>query len=224
MPIPPGKPQSRGFALVMTLSLMVLLTVIVVGLLTLSSVALRSAGQDSAMAVARANARLALMLAIGELQKCAGPDKRITAPANLVNPDAAPGITGVWQSWRPPSSSPNYTLAKTGDNFLGYLMSNPNRTRKPDPAVLPQASTSARRLVGPGSVGVGDPKREISVPSVAIASAKPTLSSGALSWVVLDEGVKGRINLSPAKDATCPAEKITQVGAPARNGFKDISS
>ncbi len=224
MPLPPGKPQSRGFALVMTLSLMVLLTVLVVGLLTLSSVASRTAGRGEALATARANARLALMLAIGELQRNAGLDQRITAPANLVSAKAPAGITGVWKSWRPPSATPNYTLAKTRNNFLGYLMSNPDRTGQPDPAVLPQASASDQRLVGPGSVGAGSPQSEISVPTLPITPSKTSAASGSLAWVVLDEGVKGRINLSPASNPTCPADKITQVGAPAHNGFKSIAS
>ena len=61
--------KSRGFALVVTLSLMILLTLIAVGLLTLSSIALRSSSEESAMATVRANARLAMMLALGDLQK-----------------------------------------------------------------------------------------------------------------------------------------------------------
>lgn len=55
-------PSQRGFALIVTLSLMILLTVIAVGLLTLSSISLRSTTQGEAGAIARANARLALML------------------------------------------------------------------------------------------------------------------------------------------------------------------
>ena len=86
---PMTKPESithqrpDGFALLATLTLMVLLIVLAVGLLSLSAVTLRSAGASVAQATARANARLALMLAIGELQKELGPDQRITAPASL---------------------------------------------------------------------------------------------------------------------------------------------
>jgi Tfp pilus assembly protein PilX len=84
-----------GFALVITLSLMVLLTVIAVGLMTLSSISLRSSSRSDAMATARANARLALALAIGELQTFAGPDQRTTGTANLAGSAAgdelAPG-------------------------------------------------------------------------------------------------------------------------------------
>lgn len=44
-------PQSRGFALVVTLSLMILLTIIAVGLLTLSSISLRASSQGNSTAV-----------------------------------------------------------------------------------------------------------------------------------------------------------------------------
>ena len=67
----------------MTLMLMILLSVIVVGLLSLSSIALRTSAQTEAIGVARANAKLAVQLAIGELQTQAGIDTRITARAEL---------------------------------------------------------------------------------------------------------------------------------------------
>ncbi len=77
---------------------MVLLAVVALGLPTLSSISLRSPVRENAMSVARSHAKLALMLAIGELRKNAGPDTRITAPANLVGVGATPGVTGG-KSW-----------------------------------------------------------------------------------------------------------------------------
>ncbi|WP_035604928.1 hypothetical protein [Haloferula sp. BvORR071] len=62
---------------------MVLLTILAVGLLSLSTISLRASSREDAMATARANARMALMLAIGELQKQAGPDQRATGTADL---------------------------------------------------------------------------------------------------------------------------------------------
>lgn len=61
------KSRNRGFPLIVTISLLVLLTLIGVGLLSLSSVSLRSSSQGDAAQIARANARLALMMAIGQL-------------------------------------------------------------------------------------------------------------------------------------------------------------
>lgn len=83
----------RGFALVVTLSLMILLTVIAVGLLSLSSISLRSSSQGQAMQTAQANARLALMLALGDLQKSLGPDARMTARAETLAKDTRLGAT-----------------------------------------------------------------------------------------------------------------------------------
>ena len=211
----------RGFALIVTLSLMILLTVIAVGLLSLSSISLRSTGQTAAMATARANARLALMLAMGEIQKTAGPDTRITAPANIVQKDFAPGIMGVWKSWRPPTNTPDYTGAKAGDNFLGYLMSNPTPELAADPTVLPTGGET-QRLVGPKSVGNGNSKLEVSVPKVRLASGKGKAPNGNLAWLVLDEGVKGRINLEPSDLPVGQGETITHAAVSSRNGFEGI--
>jgi len=123
------------------------------------------------MATARANARLAMMMALGELQKSAGPDQRVTAPANLVKLTHPEGLAGVWKSWKPtPSgvSNQNYVDAKTGGNFLGYLMSNPNPAAVPDPQQLPAASTGSALLVSTGSLGSNLTNREISAPLVPI--------------------------------------------------------
>ena len=75
--------QRPGFALVVTLILMVLLAVIAIGLLSISSVALRTSGVESNRSIARFNAQLGLQMAINQLQKTMGPDQRVTATADL---------------------------------------------------------------------------------------------------------------------------------------------
>ena len=83
---------------------MILITVIAVAMLGLSSVALRSSQHDRAMTEARANARMALTIALGELQKNAGPDQRTTARAAILeNPTGGPeqanrNWLGVWKT------------------------------------------------------------------------------------------------------------------------------
>ena len=177
------------------------------------------------MAEARANARLALMMALGELQKTAGPDRRVTAPANLVKPTHPEGLTGVWKSWKPaPSgvSNQDYVAAKKGDGFLGYLMSNPNPAATLDPQTLPSASVQGSTdLVSTGSLGNNLTNREISAPLIPIKGGSGATASnrGSFAWTVLDEGVKSRIDLLPAEEATGVGDSITQAGAPARNRF-----
>ena len=96
--IPRFSRRERGFALIVTLSLMILLTVIAVGLLTLSTISLRASSSSSAMTEARSNARLAVLLALGQLQLNTGQDTRITASANILDSNK-PSVTGVWRSW-----------------------------------------------------------------------------------------------------------------------------
>ena len=122
----------RGFALVITLSLMILLTILAVGLLTLSSVSLRTASQAKDMQTARANARLAMMIAIGELQKTIGPDQRVTAPADLKFPTAnMPHWVGVYGN----AQGATYTAAPSGTDkdlykptLLNWLVSGNEAT------------------------------------------------------------------------------------------------
>ncbi len=88
---------------------MVLLSVLALGILSLGTVTLRSSGVGQARAEARANAKMALMIAISQLQKHAGPDQRITTNGSFggsgttgsfdSNPVSVenPWITGVWK-------------------------------------------------------------------------------------------------------------------------------
>lgn len=90
--------RPRGFTLIITISLLVLLTMVAIGVLSLSSVSLRSSQQGNAQAQARAQARLALQLALGDLQRHAGPDQRVTGTADLVNSGAHRQWLGVWKT------------------------------------------------------------------------------------------------------------------------------
>ena len=199
----PKKPQTQGFALIVTLSLMILLTVIAVGLLTLSSISLRSSGQGGAMASARANAKLALMLAIGELQRTAGPDKAVTAPSEIiVASPAKPNLTGVWDSWDfdVKSSSLDYDGPKTqpssgtSPGFKGWLVSDGSATGPKDRGYANTAFTGDTvELVGDGSLGensaVGDKVR-----AGKVRVARDGKRTGNFAWHVSDESVKARIN------------------------------
>lgn len=91
-----GKREQKGMALVISIMLLALLTVIAIGFMTLSISATRLTSTDSAGSIARANARLALMLAIGNLQKSVGPDQRVSATASIFDTDPdTPEIDGV---------------------------------------------------------------------------------------------------------------------------------
>ncbi|NNJ87720.1 MAG: hypothetical protein HKP20_11170, partial [Akkermansiaceae bacterium] len=73
-------------------------------MLTISTIEVRQAQADSHQETARANARLALMIAIGELQSKAGPDQRVTANAAILEPSSSSTTSpnrnwmGVWKT------------------------------------------------------------------------------------------------------------------------------
>lgn len=94
-----SQPQrSPGFALVSTLMLMILLSILAIGMLSLSAVSLRTSSRNNAMTGARANARMALIIAIGELQEEMGPDMRVSAKAAIFDQNpATEEIEGVDQ-------------------------------------------------------------------------------------------------------------------------------
>lgn len=98
-----GRSQTsqRGFALVITLTLLSLLVLAVFALSALTRVSSRIAETSGHQTKARQNALLALAVAIGELQQHAGVDGRITAMAGVTGVPALSTSTtrhwcGVW--------------------------------------------------------------------------------------------------------------------------------
>ena len=196
-----GSMRDRGFALIITLTLMVLLTLLVVGLLTLSSISLREVSQGEAIAAARSNARMSLILGLGELQKQAGLDTRVTARADILTA-ASPPVLGVWKSWqgsdhesgstfagRPRTPGSNYPAEKK-KRFVAWLTSA-NQT---DPATLPDTKQTLGKatLVGSGTLGSGDGQEqlEIHLPPTAVTLQ---YQKGGMAWWIGGENQKARL-------------------------------
>jgi hypothetical protein len=214
MPTPPRPPEHRGFALVVTLALVALLLVISIGLLSLSSITLRSAGTDFARQEARANARLGLMLALGELQRALGPDRRVSAPAGVLDssPDTPaidgvkhPHWTAVWSTEWSDGKTPWVRDDRAGglrdrratatwqprDQVANYLVSGNEGSRGPGkrpPGWLDARTADLAReqvaLVGQGTVA--DPTHEVFAKRV-------TVGQGAYAFWIGDLGVKANV-------------------------------
>lgn len=225
---PGAKRRRGGFALVVTMTMMVLLMVLAVSALSLSAISLRQSSQEDAMMEARANARMALMIAIGELQRYAGPDRAITASSDILGtPSTAvpkPNITGVWESWWDfdPNASPDYTTEKT-NRFQRWLVSSPDFNspdlsaaesidfvNSPWPPPNGEKSTTVE-LVGDNTLGYdADDADKVTAGLVPISeNGKVT---GSYAWHVADESVKARVNvyrepLDPADASVTLADK-----------------
>ena len=185
--------SKNGFALVATILLMILLVIISVAALSLSAVSLRTSSQDNAQSIAQANARMALMLAISQLQKSAGPDQRITTTADqMIYPgsdgsesSAAPDQrhwSGVYRSWL------DTDVDRPDPEFLTWLVSGPSdtvtsrnsvTTSAPDPVVL----------VDNGTLGDDAEGGRVVVPSIKLGE-----SDARLAWWTSGQGVKATID------------------------------
>ncbi|MCX6876451.1 MAG: hypothetical protein NTW21_21975 [Verrucomicrobia bacterium] len=220
--------SGNGFALVIVLSLMVLLTLLAVGLLTLSGVTLRASSQGKAMASARANARLALMLAIGELQRSAGPDQRVTARADILDETTAnPQLTGVWESLEIKATVPpkptDYEAAAKAAKFSAWLVSSPDIEASRLSAFASVPMISPVTLWGKGTLGdQALAKGLVTAAKVPLASSPGAASPGAMAWAVLDEGLKARVNTHYADDAVSVGAKTAELGAGERPGVEFI--
>ncbi|MCB1130500.1 MAG: hypothetical protein KDN05_05175, partial [Verrucomicrobiae bacterium] len=202
-----------GFALLVTLSLMILLTLIAVGFLSLGSIALRASSADAAMATARANARMALILAIGELQKQAGPDQRITFPSGIATEGntqdpANPAWTAVSDVRDFDRTSPPKAASVT------WLVSG----EKPDPL---------KSLTASSSWDDGDSLElavfetpDDSAERKVLAPVVPTVvngQKGRFAWWVDDQAVKARVDIeTPDSRVTNPVQRTARSQSPAK--------
>ena len=88
------KPQ-RGFALIATITVMSLMLMIAFAVMSLASVETNTSKDAHNYAAAQANARMGLMIAIGELQAAAGADKSITISSSMMSVDGFGGVDPV---------------------------------------------------------------------------------------------------------------------------------
>lgn len=213
VPVRRARQHSSGFSLVITISMMVLLSLLAVGLISLSTVSIRASKNGDAMQQARANARLALMLAIGQLQKAAGPDQRITAPADLVSSGSSRALTGVWESRRIDPGSPAVTAApragsrtttEANGEFIGWLAS--------DSIGSSGGGTPPGMRTGNGRATLldfGNNARDVA------AAIQKVGDTGGMAWLTMEEGIKARYDL-PVDEGDNAQERLTRLKSPER--------
>lgn len=209
--------SSRGFALLITVLLMSLLVLVGVSFAALTRVEIQIALNQQSQARARQHALLALDIAIGQLQKFAGPDARVSAQASLIGEAVAnPWFTGIWsanQSSRVPlvwlvSGNEVSPLQVCPETALGRAT--------PGSGVPLQLDALGVALNGPGSPapntvrlvggatasagGGGLADGGVVVPGVPINLTPPGFGAektvGRLAYWVGDQGVKASLGLS----------------------------
>ncbi len=122
-------PDRGGFALIVALSLMAFILLLLLSLSTLVNLETRTATVHKQTLEARNNALMGLRVALGELQKTAGPDQRVTARADILGPPATD-----WIGNRPNIENPQWTGVWRQNTANEPSDANPNPT--PEPQLL----------------------------------------------------------------------------------------
>ncbi len=215
---------------------MVLLVMIALAMLSLSTIEMRASRNNSAMVEAKANARMALMLAIGELQQHAGQDQRVTANADIISTGDVPQsqILGVWDSIGVNPSGANltntkdlnalanayknsYANKKRGDRFRKWLISG-DQTSVQDDIDFPKLAASSNTIPLIGAHTLGAPNEASLSPELQrklIKAERLDIKNGATTtgryaWAVTGENLKARVNLTAPTGIGGDSERMVQ--------------
>ncbi len=219
------KKKKRGFALIATLTLMMLLTLLAVGILALASSQNRISLQTILQAEARQQALIGLDAAIGELQVELGPDARVSANSGILSQDENGGgsqyLLGVWDSWDGPIygrslSGRGQSIRETYDKgrsklFRRWLISarQPRDTRNLNAADRLSNRRPGERIcmVGEGTLGTEYTARRyvyadlLTMPSVGN-------NKSCFAWWVGGENQKAKITVPDPEDTDEPVEVL----------------
>ncbi len=187
----PRPRRSRGFALLITLTLLAFVVLLLVGLASYTKIETAVAGNFQKQAQARQNAQLALDVALAQLQKHAGPDTRVTATADSFGGSSSTRhYAGVWDA------------NASGADPVSWLVSGNEINPLARTPTAPGAGTV--ELVGRQTTGEPTP---VLAPLVALTSvgvpgqAGATVATiGRYAWWIGDQGVKAPVGLRDTTD------------------------
>jgi hypothetical protein len=213
----------RGFALLITITLLAFLVLLGVSLAALTRVETSVAANHQHLLQARQNALFAMNVAIGQLQKYAGPDARITARAEITSTAAVtnPNLTGVWDAAGSGSAADAWLVggSETATSAAALFNSMPDPgddTLTADTlflvgdhsvAITPSAPTSVEK-----ARRVKVTKQNITAPAGSVPGLAPgdTPRIGRYAWWVGDQGVKASLALPDRADEVTYAPWTTQ--------------
>ena len=181
-----SRSEGSGFALVIALGLMAFVLLLLVSMTALVRVETSAAATATETLKARQNALLAMRVALGDLQRYAGPDQRVTATASVF-PDADASrehMTGVWMA--------DENAGDHGER-LEWLVSGDNPT--PTSADWP----TLVEAIAESSPGAGDGAAAVRAAPIEVEEAGGGVS-GEIAWWVGDEGAKASSALAPPDD------------------------
>lgn len=238
---PSRKRPKKGFALIATLTLMMLLAMLAVAIMAMAASQNRIALQTMLQAEARQQALVGLDAAIGELQVELGPDQRVSASSGILNENdggAAQHLLGVWNSWDGPiygtsTSGSGVKMSSTyskgrSNMFRRWLISardrNATRTMNAARQLCSRAPGERICMVGEGTLG-----KSLSAQHYVYADLLKMPAIGkneaCFAWWVGGENQKAKVsveNLPEAKDAYEALHRTWDTPAPRFVDNRDL--
>ncbi|MFK7851828.1 MAG: hypothetical protein AB8D78_12705 [Akkermansiaceae bacterium] len=193
---------------------MILMLIITLGLLSLSSVALRSSSGMDASQQARANAKVALMMAISSLQEEMGPDGRISAPYDAGSPtEGQPNWVAVYDAWGNPETGQTLTPQSRDPQFRRWLVSGATD--------LGVSTGETISMVGTGTLGDSPAvEDQVEVPLLEFDSGD---KNGRGAWWISDESVKAKVNAGANADLAAINSPLLDAQSPPKIGYKSLT-
>ena len=211
-------PRRPGFSLVLSLVVMSVVLMTVITVASFVTIESRLSAQHQNFQRARLNATVSLRLALAHLQQEAGPDRRITARADIIANTTQIGWTwltlrnplwtGVWRSdlqLTPPSwlisgrhdqipGSQSVNLQGQSDFYLSqWVPWQMDYTYPSNQGITLVGDASASPAELPSGNYAGKPDGRIVLPRIRLPDSDVY---GSYCYWIGDEGVKARINLS----------------------------
>ncbi len=231
------KRKKHGFALIASLTLMMLLALLAVGIMATASTQSRISAQTILQAEARQQALVGLDAALGELQLALGPDCRVTANSGISENHASQYILGVWDSW----TGPIYGTAKQGKRkgssiretytpgrtalFRQWLISsrNPQELKEFSAAGNLGSSRPGHRicLVGEGTLGSAGSRAENCVFADLVMMPSSGGRKACYAWWIGGENQKAKVNIRDRKVGSNPVEVLRATWNTPAPIFKD---
>ncbi len=219
----PHPSSRRGFSLVLSLTIMAMMVMVVIVLAAFLSVESKLAKAAQYRTQSKLHALVSLRLALAHLQQEAGPDRRMTARADLGADSNQPGWnwqtirnplwTGVWRSDKP-TQPPAWIVSGRHDrpansqsiNLFGKNDYDPDHWVPFQTDYYPTTGPMMITLVGDASAlpaelmnwptTPGRPDGRIVLPKVQLPDANV---AGSYCYWVGDEGVKAKLNLTDTR-------------------------
>jgi len=181
-----------GFALVIALSLMAFVLLLLLSITTLVQVESRSAQISIKQLRAEQSALLGLQIALGELQKTAGPDQRVTAVADILANDGSKTAVAGRHRWAGVWDTSGYSAATPDTKtFKRWLVSSsaPNGLSLDTDAQGATLSNPYTIFEAVDPSGSRDVNNDVIVEKIPISNAG-SLSDSYYAYWVEDEGGK----------------------------------